>query len=185
MKRIENWENISEKGTNSFSRIPDGAYIVQIKNATDLPEKECLRIEYDIFKGEYKDYFAKQYTKDTRPNKRWRGSFVKSYKQSALSFFKGFISCVEKSNKGYVYDFDENTLKGKVLGIVIGTEEYISNTGKLKEHEYVYQTHSVEAIEKGNFTVPEIKRVDGAKAHAEIPTPTSNPFVSDDTNPFI
>ena len=124
MKRINNWENIQE--STSFKRLMPNGYIVKILNVEDHPDKEYLKIYFDIVKGDDKGYFKKQYDSDTRKERKWpnAGTFIRSYKDSAASMFKGFVNAIEKSNKGYQWNFDEKTLVNKVVGLIIADEQY-------------------------------------------------------------
>ena len=87
----------------------------------------------------------------------WGASFIKSYKEKAKPFFKAFKTAVEESNKGYIFNNDENTFKNKLIGLVLGEEEYVVND-IVKTRLYVASVHSADKIRKGNFQVPNIKK---------------------------
>ena len=206
MKRIENWENIQE--STSFKRLTPNGYICKILNAEDHPEKEYLKIYFDIVKGDDKGYFKKQYDGDTRKERKWpnAGTFIRSYKDSAASMFKGFTNAVEKSNKGYKWDFDEKTLVNKVVGLIIADEQYQNQKGQVRVRNYVAAVRSVETIEKGEYEIPALKELTTTKAttapandpipdfgdvfnttSTDTPTPaeSENPWDdSDENNPF-
>lgn len=199
MKPIANWENIKEN--SGFERLPVGGYICAIKSVEDVAEKQYLRICYDIVRGDHKGYFQKLFDGDTRENKRWSGAgaFVRSYKDSAASMFKGFINAVEGSNKNYKWNWDEKTLAKKYIGVVIGDEEYVTQTGKTRVRNYVVGVHNVETIENGDFRTPELKKLQVAATattdstnqpfvnpfdDAEIPSVNENPWGADN-DPFV
>lgn len=199
MKRIENWENIKEN--SGFEKLSPGGYIVKILNVQDVPEKEYLKISFDIDDGEKKGFFTKAYKEDTREDKKWpnAGSFIRSYKSTAASMFKGFTNAVENSNKGYTFDFNEESLKGKKVGIVVAEEQYQNQKGQVRVRTYVSAVRSVDTIKNGDFTVPELKKLDVTKTtnqpvndfvnpFANDTTPASEPVVDnnpfDDSNPF-
>lgn len=163
MKKIENWENIKEN--SGFAKLPVGGYIVKILNVQDVPEKEYLKISFDINDGEQKGFFAKAFKEDTRSDKKWpnAGSFIRSYKTTAAPMFRGFTNAIENSNKGYKWDFDEKSLVNKVCGIVVGLEEYVNQKGQVRTRTYVSAVRSVDTIKKGEFTVPELKKLDATK----------------------
>lgn len=163
MKKINDWENIKE--SSDFKRLEAGAYICAIKFVEDVPEKEYLKIYFDIVKGDNKGYFQKLYDSDTRKDKKWpiAGTLIRSYKESALSMFKGFITAVEKSNKGYKWDFNEKSLVKKYIGLIIADEEYLTQKGAKRVRNYVASVRSLEAIEKGDFTIPALKELDESK----------------------
>ena len=210
MKKIDNFDKIQENG-GGFKRIPDGAYIVGIKKVTDNPEKKYLRLELDVCKGEYKNWYQKLYDADKRETKYWPrdGVLVRSYSDKALPFFKGFITSVTKSNKNFNWEWDEQKLVNKVFGVVIGTEEYERQNGGIGKRPYIASVHSVETIEKGEYEIPALKELTTTKtttAPANDPIPdtdfeamfpssntqdtetsqvdTDNNFNWDDDNPF-
>ena len=209
MKKISGYDKIQEGG--SFKKLPVGGYVVKILDATDVPEKEYLIISFDVAEGEYKGFFAEEYKNDTRDGKKWpnAGTFIRSYKEKALPMLKGFTAAVEKSNKGYSWDFDEKTLKNKVVGLVLGEEEFVNSSGKVRTRTYVSAVRSVDTIKKGEFTVPELKKLDATKVSSNaakqddfvdpfaaqsnedasnpfdnVATPTEDSAPWDDNNPF-
>lgn len=113
----------------TFGNIPAGAYVCEIWNATDFPDREYLLIEYDVAEGDFAGYFGER-------AERWGpwpngGKMYWSYKQSALGMFKARVQAVEKSNAGYVFNDDESTLVGKRVGLVLCEEEYRNNSGDI------------------------------------------------------
>ena len=197
MKRINNWENIQE--STSFKRLTPNGYICKILKVEDHPEKEYLKIYFDIVKGDDKGYFKKQYDGDTRNERKWpnAGTFIRSYKDSAASMFKGFTNAVEKSNKGYKWDFDEKTLVNKVVGLIIADEQYQNQKGQVRVRNYVAAVRSVETIEKGEYEIPALKELTTAKtttapANDPIPdfgdvfntTSTDTPTPAESENPW-
>lgn len=206
MRKINDFDKVQENGS-SFKRIPDGAYIVGIKKVTDNPDKSYLRLELDVCKGEYKNWYQKLYDADKRETKYWPrdGVLVRSYGEKALSFFKGFITAVTKSNKNFEWNWDEQKLVNKMFGVCIATEEYVKSNGSVGKRPYIASVHSVEAIEKGDYEIPELKKLDPTKVQATTAKSTppvvdpwagqdnesvtdaqadSNPWDDSDENPF-
>ena len=197
MKRINNWENIQE--STSFKRLTPNGYIVNILKVEDHPDKEYLKIYFDIVKGDDKGYFKKQYDGDTRKERKWpnAGTFIRSYKDSAASMFKGFINAIEKSNKGYQWNFDEKTLVNKVVGLIIADEQYQNQKGQVRVRNYVAAVRSIETIEKGEYEIPALKELTTTKTttapvNDPIPdfgdvfntTPTDTPTPAESENPW-
>lgn len=151
MKKYPNWENVEE--AKEFPKLTPGGYIAFIKNVEDVTDKEYLKVSFDIAEGEFKNHFMDLY----KSQNFWGGSFFRSYKESAISFFKGFTTAVEKSNSGYKWDWNEQKLKGKLIGIVLQEEEYVPEQGKhageLRTRLIVQEVRSVDEIRKGNFNV--------------------------------
>ena len=155
MRKINDWENVKE--AEEFESLTPGGYIAKIMNIEDDVQKECLKISFDIADGKFKDYYMNLY----KTLNFWGGTFYRSYKDSAKSFFKGFITAVENSNQGYRWDWNEQSLKGKKVGIVLREEDYIPeqgpNAGKVKTRLIVDQVHSIDKIRKGDFKIKEKK----------------------------
>lgn len=188
MKKISGYDKIQESG--SFKKLSPGGYVVKILDVTDVPDKEYLKVSFDVCEGKDKDFFANEYKNDTREEKRWpnAGSFVRSYKEKALPMLKGFTTAIENSNKGYTWDFDEKKLKGKIVGLVIGEEEFVNSSGKLRTRTYVSAVRSVDVIRKGEFEVPALKKLDATKATSASSKPAEpfvNPFENDGAAPSV
>ena len=92
---------------------------------------------------------------------------------------KGFTTAIENSNPGYTWDFNEKKLKGKVVGLVLGEEEFLNSSGKVCTRTYVAAVRSVDVIREGKFDVPELKKLSADKV-ASTTTKPAEPF----TNPF-
>lgn len=182
MKQVD-LTNVQE-ASSGFQRHPAGPYICKITAVEDLPEKEYLRVSYDIAEGEYAGYYAKG--REDHPDWAWYGSYVKSYKEKALPMLKRFCSAVSKSNGKYVFDAgsvnsDEKTLVGKKVGLLFGEEEYYGNDGELKTRLYVYSEFPVDKL--ADQKIPNIK-----KLKEEAPKTDSDGFLSaedDDEIPFL
>lgn len=180
MKPIANWENVKE--STGFKRLSPGGYFIKILKVENIEDKQYLKIYFDIADGPEKGCFKKQYDEDNRgKDKKWpnAGTFVRSYKDSAASMFRGFTNAIESSNKGYQWNWQEQTLVGKVAGVVVGDEQYLNQKGQVRERTYVSAVRSVDTIKKGDFKVPELKMLDATKTTTAASKP-AEPFV----NPF-
>lgn len=160
MKHIDNLNSIEGVEGGSFDNLPAGGYVCKIVSGEDIPEKEYLRLEYDIAEGEYAGWWQKTFDNAAF----WGGKLFRSYKESALKFFKGFITAVEQSNGGYHWNDDEKTLIGKHVGLVLGEEEYTKNDGTIGTRLYVARNTSIDKIRSGEFDVPELKRLSKSKS---------------------
>ena len=166
MKNID-WNNVKE--AEEFERLPAGGYICVITGVEDFPDKEYLKIEFDILEGEHQSYF----TRMAASLNFWAGNFIRSYKPKAQPFFKGFLTAVKQSNPGFVFNNDENNLLSKRVGLAIGDEEYVGQDGKVKKRYYVEAVRSVDAIRKGEFKIPELRALSASDREmigfAELP----------------
>ena len=155
--RNVNWSNVEEP--KEYKKVAPGGYICKIVKVEDVEDKEYLKIYYDIAQGEFKDYY-----KDLNESKGfWAGNFIRSYKQTAETFFKGFLTALENSNDNFTvngFTGDINSLKGKLIGLVLAEEEYPANDGTIKTRLYVSSNRSIESIRKTDFEIPAKKKVD-------------------------
>lgn len=165
MRKI-NWDNIQERQDGEFISPAPGGYIAKITRVSDDEQREFLKIEWDFAEGEFKGY--NQATFDRAGF--WPGAFIRSYKQTALGFFKGFKTCLETSNRGYRFDESRlNDMAGRYIGVVIGEEEYQKNDGTVGKRMYVAQVRSGQAIRNGEFKVPELKKLAPSAAPQGVP----------------
>lgn len=155
MRQIDNWDSIQE-ATGEFERPAPGGYIARIVSVEDVEEKEYLRIEWEFEEGVHKGDNAGTYNRAGF----WPLPLIRSYKEKALGFFKAFKTSVEVSNPRYVFSTrNVHALEEKLMGVVLGEEEYIKKDGTIGVRAYVYQVRSVEAIRKGDFKIPELKKL--------------------------
>lgn len=135
MERIENWSSIEAKGMDDFKALPIGAYECVIVGAgiheSETSGKKSFKVAVDVSSGEFKDYFRKRFDVNTNEDKKWDNNAVRylAYEGDNASYFKGFITCVENSNVGYTWNWDEKTLKGKKICGVFQYEEYEKQDG--------------------------------------------------------
>lgn len=148
MKKLD-LTNVQEAG--EFKQVKAGGYVLTITAAEDVAQKEYLKIELDIAEGENAFHFTDLYA----DKGFWGLSDVRSYKEKALPFFKGFITAVERSNDKYIFNSDEETLRGKLVGAVLREEEYIKGNGTVGVRLKVDKYCSAERIREGEFTIPE------------------------------
>lgn len=167
MKKIENWDNIEAKGMEDFKNLPIGAYECVIKDArinhNEENGKDTLKISIDIASGEYKDYFLKSYENDTRIDKKWNNNAAKylAFEGDNVSYFKGFITCVENSNPGYTWDWNENKLKDKKICGVFLYEEYQKQDGTHGIKVRLNKFRSLDKMKDINIS-DNIKMLDGS-----------------------
>lgn len=156
MRKIENMK-IERSVANE--PLPVGGYVAKILNA-DLKEYdwgEVLVVSFDIAEGEYKDFFAKQYKSNTSEGKKWKGNFRinvpqedNQYFESQKRIFSNAIACIEESNNGYHWAWDEKTLNGKLVGVVYRNFEWEYNGASGWSTECGTFV-SVDDIHSGNF----------------------------------
>ena len=174
MRKVD-WNNVNE--AQDFDNPTPGAYIGVITMVEDVESKEYLKVDWDFAEGQYKGNNRETHDRAGF----WPYAIIRSYKEKALPFFKAFKTALEDSNRGYFFEEDNlRAMVGKRIGVVLGEEEYEKKKGGIGKRLYVYQTRSVEAIQKGDFTVPELKKLQAADNNANAYyTPTQFAPVDD------
>jgi hypothetical protein len=176
MKPINNYANI-QASTGEFSRPTAGGYIIRILDVTDVPldattgKGDYLKIDYDICEGEFANYYKEA---NKRFGGEWFANFIRSYKEKALGMFKHFTNCIEESNKGYEWDWNEKELIGKKIGVTMQEEEYKKSDGSIGVRLRVKDIKTVKQIATGDFKVPERKCLE------IVPATSNNGFVEVD-----
>jgi len=147
--RALNFDGVQATNGGEFKRVTPGGYVIGIVSVQDVPEKEYLKISYDIAEGDLKNYYSemKQRTGYDLP------VIYKSYKDKALGFFKAFLDSVIASNPGYTWNNDERTLTRKFVGCVLREEEYRNRDGEIKTRLTPAVFYPVQDIRTGKFTV--------------------------------
>lgn len=187
MKKIENYENV-QASSGEFAKPEVGGYICKIINVKDVPYSEqtkkgdYLIVEYDIADGDFKGFYKEQFDKW---GGTWNASFIRSYKEKALGMFKHFTNTVMECNPGYTWDWNETGLIGKIIGLVLGEEEYINSSGEVKTKLAVKEIKTIEDIKNGNFKIPTLKKVETKSATDSAPPANFEGYTSvDDDLPF-
>ena len=184
MRVIENYENI-QASSGEFARPGNGGYILEIVNVTDVPynaqtgKGDYLRIDYDIAVGDFKGYYTAQ--NERFGGGKWFANVIKSYKEKALGMFKHFTNCVEESNPGFKWNWQEQKLIGCRFGATLQEEEYLNNECEVRTKLVVKDIKTVKQIMDGDFKVPATKKLERTVA------PVSGFAVlndSDDSLPF-
>ena len=158
MKNVD-WNNVQDE---IRSPVP-GGYAAKIVKVEDNTEKKCLYIQWEFADGDFKG--CNQETFDSLGF--WPMLLCRSYKPTALRFFKGFKTAVEMSNRSFVFNNDPQSLVGKYVGVILGEEEYLAKDGSVKTRLYVAETRSGKAIRDNDFKVPELKKLEQHQSAAQ------------------
>jgi hypothetical protein len=171
MRAINNFENV-QATTGEFNKPTAGGYAIEIINVVDVPMDEktgkgdYLKIDYDIFNGEFRGYYTKQ---NEKFGGEWFATFYRSYKDSAAGMFKHFTNCVEASNMGYKWAWDEKSLVGKFVGAVMGEEEYRKKDGSIGVRLVIKEIKTIDEIATGDFKIPALKKLKEDTAFSNAP----------------
>ena len=155
-----------KKSMSANEPLPAGGYVAKILNAKveEYSWGEVLVISFDIAEGEYKDFFSKQYKENTREDKKWKGNFRLTVPQESNQYFDSqkrtfgnAIWAIEESNPGYHWDWNEATLKGKMVGVLFRNFEWSMDDGRSGWSTECCTFVSVEDVRTGNFKHPKDK----------------------------
>ena len=178
MKKV-NWDEIQD--AQEFDNPAPGAYIAKICQVQDVEETEYIKIAWDFAEGEYMDSNRETYARAGF----WPTVLMQSYKPKALPFFKAFKTAVEESNPGYHWNWDENTLKEKKIGILAREFEWLNkNSGKTSWLIELVNPHSVDDIRNGKFKMPERRPLKNQPVSAPAPGSFQPAGDADDDLPF-
>lgn len=185
MKFID-WDAVEENNGSSFDRPPVGGYVITIVEAVEYEDKEYYKLSYDYAEGEWEGYrMALHQTHG------WKlPSFIRSYKDSAQSFFKKFMVTLSECNPRFDWHAwvkagaKPEALNGLKLGVVIGEEEYQWPVGEgpVKTRQTIRSFLPIADIRAGKFEIPALKKLkpsnkvqDLPSAPAAKPAPTAQP----------
>jgi hypothetical protein len=143
MKAFGNFDKVVASNGGGSSMLEPGGYvakIVRVKDHTD-EKKPYLEFVYDIWNGETKSFLFTADLADTTND--WRHSFRIYFSKDnnyGVQRYKALTEAVEntaqgKGAKAFVYEDKDNaeqTLVGKLLGVVIRHRFYVNSEGKVK-----------------------------------------------------
>lgn len=161
-KKVWNWDEWDAIESAEFGQqsLKKGVYIGVIKNVTDYPVDEYIKVDFDINEGEHKGMFSR--IAENMTDWPYDASDRRYYRARALPFFKAFITAVEKSNPGYSFkgtNGDFAQLKGKIVVVVFADYEIPvpdeANDFKPKVRAKFKEFRSLQAKEEGKIKVPE------------------------------
>ena len=153
--------NFEAKKSGGYIELPPvGAYVAEIQDVRTSEQFDHTIIELmvEITEGEYKGRYHEVY-EDQRErfgNATYKGVFKLTAPNDndedwRVSTFQGNLWCVQESNPGYKWDWDEKKLKGKKVGISVRKRLY---TGQDKDGNPVDR----ETLEIGRFeTIADVK----------------------------
>lgn len=164
IRKPNNWENVRE--FTEREKLPLGAYVCKVMGVrVDSSEYgEQLAIQFDIAEGEYANYYKQEYAANTNDNKKFKGVMRvwlprddgSEKDEWTKSTFKGMCTAFEKSNPGYVWNWNEQTLAGRMIGILFRNEEW-EYDGKTGWTVKPFRAISVDTVRSGSFTIPKDK----------------------------
>ena len=201
MKAFGNFDKVVASNGGGSSMLEPGGYvakIVRVKDHTD-EKKPYLEFVYDIWNAETKSFLFVTDLKDTTND--WRHSFRLYFTGDfGKQRYKALTEAVEntaqgKGAKAFVYedkDGAEQTLVGKLLGVVIRHRSYVNSEGKVKTAVDVNAFIPGKDAAEGNFDqkfaepyeTDEVKNARDNAADAVIDAPAPAVELADEDIPF-
>lgn len=183
-----------ENSTNFLELPPAGVYIGQIMAVRVVDAdgvktfRDWLEVMLEITEGDYKGRFTAVYNDQKErfgaENTRYRGTFriaIPTGKEDEEEWvkrnFEGNLWCVEQSNPGYHWDWDENKLTGKKIGINLRTRLYTYN-GKDKETVEVARFETIDDVKSGKAKPAKVR---DQRKHDDTPSFDTSTFTEVNT----
>lgn len=150
------WAETKAKMPGNVPQIKPGAYVCHIVSAIDFSEKNYLEFKLDFAEGAYANKIYKAVGGNLF---QWWNMMVKRsyYGGGNNARFKGDITAIERSNQGYLFEehnFDERTLVGKYVVVVLREEEYMKPDGSVASALKIDSFRSIEAFRNGEIQTP-------------------------------
>lgn len=183
-----------ENSTNFLELPPAGVYIGQIMAVRVVDAdgvktfRDWLEVMLEITEGDYKGRFTAVYNDQKErfgaENTRYRGTFriaIPSGKEDEEEWvrrsFEGNLWCVEQSNPGYHWDWDENKLTGKKIGINLRTRLYTYND-KDRETIEIARFETVDDVKSGKAKPAKVR---DQRKHDDTPSFDTSTFTEVNT----
>ena len=171
--------------TGEFQQLPKGKYVCVIKRVATQQSKngnEQFVILYDIAEGDQKGFYQKMFDNDKSQNPsgaKWRGVFKQNMEGKGLSWFKGIITSIERSNN-FTFQWDrednEKTLNGKKFGGIFCRRQYEAENGNRPIVTELWQIRSLAGLSEAEVPedelLPEVPGAGSQQAQANAAPPS-------------
>lgn len=174
--------------------LPVGGYVLNIMKASVEFTKsgsQVLVINFDVAEGENAGWFTKVWKNDTREDKKWKGTyrlFIPTGDGSdddklTVRSFNNFVACLEESNPGYHWDWNEAGIKNLKIGGIWRNREYDFD-GRVGWTTEMGGVATVDEIRAGTFKPLKDKPLAKKQAAAASSNWSDIPAPDDDDCPF-
>lgn len=174
--------------TGESQQLPKGKYVCVIKQVAVQESRngnDQFVILYDIAEGEQKGFFQKLFDEDKTQNPsgaKWRGVFKQNMEGKGLSWFKGIITSIERSN-AFVFPWDkdgnEKTLVGKKFGGIFRRRQYEADNGNRPVVTELFRIRSLDGLEEAEVPEDELLPQDGrTSTNTNVSVPDSDGFMN-------
>lgn len=193
MKQYKGYER---KEQVEFELLPKGAYVIKLlsvkEEESSNKNSRYLKMAFDIAEGEYKDFYKKVFDNNTKEDKKWPNDAVlyitspaDNSEQWIIDNFNKFMTAVEDSNKDYHWNWDENTLKNKLVGAKFCIEQSEFD-GKVYDHTKAKWFIAAQKVRDGKYgKLPNDKLIKSTTSN-KSDSPANEGFqpVTDEEIPF-
>lgn len=164
IRQPRNWNEVQE--FSDRAKLPLDAYICKVKKvavqANEYGEQLC--IVFDIAEGSQAGFYQREFAANNSENRKWKGvlrlwlpkddgSEKDEWTKSTL---KGMVTAFEKSNPGYKWNWNEQSLTGLMIGIMFRNEEW-EYEGKTGWTVRPFRAMSVDSVRSNDYTLPKDK----------------------------
>lgn len=166
--------------TGESQQLPKGKYECIIKQVVVQESKSGnaqFVILFDILTGEHKDFYQKLFDAEKIQNPssaKWKGVFKQNMDGKGLSWFKGIITSIERTNN-FTFQWDkennEKTLIGKRFGGVFRRRQYEAENGNRPIVTELFRIRSVAGLAEAE--VPEDEMLPDRPVQKPIPATAS------------
>ena len=193
IRKPNNWNEVQE--FSDRQKLPLDAYVCKVNQVRvqDTSYGDQLCMLFDISEGEYANFFKRDFDSNTAQDKKWRGLMRvwlpkddgSDNDEITKRTLKGMTTAFEKSNPGYAWDWNENSLVGKTVGILFRNEEWEYN-GKNGWAVRPFRAISADTVRDEEYTLPKDKPLKNKQSAApSYPNPNNGyEEVEDEELPF-
>ena len=148
-------------------------------------DRDEIIMMIEITEGEYKDQYHKVFEDQKERyggDVKYKGSFklrppIDGDDPWIKKVFEGNLWCVEQSNPGYAWDWDEKKLVGKKIGINVRERLYTGNDGSDRSTTEIGQFEPIDDVRNGKCK--EMKVRDGRRSDSSAPASTTGEGFTD------
>lgn len=187
------YEGFEAKKHSNFAQLPvPGAYVAEIQGVRLEPSydntRDMIVLMLEITEGEYAGQYHKVFEEQQNSfgkDVKYRGVLrlkppIASDEPWVKNRFEGNIFCVQDSNPGYRWDWDEKKLVGKKVGISIRKSLYTGADGSDKETTEIFQLETVNDVRDGKCKIAKPrdsrKKTDKTPSFTEVSGAIDVPF---------
>jgi len=180
MQPIQGFDNVQAVHGRQ-GMLPGGPYVavvVRAKEDTTGYGNPCLKVVYDIVEGQYANKFADI---DADVEQDWRHEVEIDTAEAGGARLKALVDAIAASNPGWVWDWNEGNMVGRVFGLVLQERKITLTKGKNKGKDRTYldfwDAVPADVVRTGQAPVPPVndKRDQQPQTMAVPPTFAQQP----------